>query len=81
MGAYPYDWNNCWHLLLVGCSIAATSDCEAVLAGCYPAATVGEYEQCRQQVIENVGPEGECNCPRCGFHEQCEDALDTCLGA
>lgn len=82
-GGYPFDWNNCWDLTLIACWPwgEVTSDCEAVLAGCYPGATLGEYEQCRQQVYENVGPEGECYCPMCGFHEQCEDALDACLGA
>jgi hypothetical protein len=78
-GAFPYDWNNCWHLLLVAClHPAVASDCEAVLAGCYPAVTVGEYQECRQQVIEG---DSQCNCPGCGEPEPCEDALDACLGA
>ncbi|MDC0668514.1 hypothetical protein [Nannocystis radixulma] len=82
-GAYPYDWNNCWHLLLVACWTwgAPASDCETVLSGCYPGATVSEYEECRYQALLEVGQEGSCYCPMCGHHEQCEDALAACLGA
>jgi hypothetical protein len=77
-GAFPYDWDNCWHLTLLACMPGFNSDCAQVLGGCYPGATVPELEACQQQVMETVGD--ECNCPMCSIHEQCEVALDACLG-
>ena len=77
-GVYPFDWNNCWHLLLLGCSPGVDSDCVSVLASCYPGATVAEYEACRDQI--NSQGEGECNCPMCDAHVACEASLDECLG-
>ena len=77
-GVYPFDWTNCWDLLLIGCHPGVTSDCPAALAGCYPDATVAQYDVCRQQVIDTVGQ--ECDCPMCDAHVECEQALDACLG-
>lgn len=81
LGVYPYDWDNCWDLLLVGCEPGGASDCATVLAGCYPGATVEQYATCRQQVMDETPIEGGCNCPACGFAAQCEDELDACMGA
>ncbi|MCY1004234.1 hypothetical protein OV079_01345 [Nannocystis pusilla] len=77
-GGYPFDWDNCWHLLLLGCYPGVGSDCEAALAGCYPGVSVEELSACQDQVMDTVGH--ECNCPMCSIHEQCEDALELCLG-
>lgn len=78
VGAYPYDWNNCWHLVLLACDPDGGINCDGVLAECYPDATVPQAEQCRAQVIDD---NNECSCPMCGVHEQCEDAVAECLGA
>ncbi|WP_434425776.1 hypothetical protein [Nannocystis pusilla] len=77
-GGSPYDWNNCWHLLLVACLDGLDGDCETVLDGCYPGVSVAAFSQCQDQVVEDIGY--ECDCPQCGIHEQCEDALELCLG-
>lgn len=77
-GAFPFDWDDCWHLTLVGCHDSAQSDCQAVLDGCYPGHTPEQYGVCFGQVLQAVG--FECDCPMCGIHEQCEVALDACLG-
>ncbi|MCY1064681.1 hypothetical protein OV090_07905 [Nannocystis sp. RBIL2] len=77
-GGYPFDWNNCWHLLLLGCYPGVASDCEAALAGCYPGVSVEAFSTCQDQVMEDVGQ--GCNCPMCSIHEECEDALEVCLG-
>ncbi|MFZ6179138.1 hypothetical protein [Nannocystis pusilla] len=78
-GGFPFDWSSCWHLLLLACDVNVESDCESVLAGCYPGASVEDFKQCQDQVMQDVGV--ECHCPMCSIHESCEDALDTCLGA
>lgn len=77
-GGYPYDWDNCWHLTLLACDPGLGGNCEEVLAVCYPGATPEEYSACKFQVDDEL--DGGCNCPMCSVHEQCEDALDVCLG-
>jgi len=77
VGAYPFDWTNCWHLTLAACLDGAQSDCAAVVSMCYPGATEAEYDACFSQVMEDVG--NDCNCPMCGIHESCETALSACL--
>lgn len=77
VGAFPFDWNNCWHLTLAACYGAKYSDCAAVLSMCYPGATQAEYETCRYQVMDDV--ELSCGCPSCGMQEACEASLSACL--
>lgn len=76
-GGYPFDWTNRWDLTLVACHQDSFSDCAAVVDQTYPGTTVAEYEACRLQVMNDLG--SECNCPKCGIHVQCEQALDACL--
>lgn len=78
-GGYPYDWNNCWHLLLIACREDTASDCESVLAGCYPGVSVEVFSTCQAQVKEDLGP--DCNCAMCSIHEECKTALDSCLAS
>ena len=77
VGAYPFDWTNCWHLTLVACFEGGQSDCAAVVSMCYPGSTEAEYDACFSQVMDDVG--SGCNCPMCGVHESCEVALSACL--
>jgi hypothetical protein len=79
-GSFPYDWTNCWHLTTTACRDGSSSDCEAVVQSCYPDATVAEYEACFTQVTQADLP-NYCDCPNCGFHEECEAELAACLGA
>jgi hypothetical protein len=80
VGSYPFDWNNCWHLTTTACAAGSASDCEAVVQSCYPDVTVAEFEACYTQVTQADLGYG-CNCPNCGFHEECEAELATCLAA
>lgn len=76
VGEYPFDWNNCWHVLLLACDPNGTGDCNAALAGCYPGETPEDYAACYQQVMDG---DYECNCPMCGQHDECEASLTECL--
>lgn len=73
-GAYPFDWTNCFHLTASACIWQSDSDCEAAVSQCYPGATIDEYLACAEQRDQEL-----CDCPRCGHHVQCEEALAACL--
>jgi hypothetical protein len=77
IGVYPFDWSNCWNVLFVACNPFQDNDCVGPLAGCYPDATVEEYQACR----EVVSRDDDCICSSCGAQVQCEAALAECLGA
>jgi hypothetical protein len=72
-GAYPFDWTNCFHLTAAACVWGEDSDCPTALAECYPGVALADYETCVSEL------DWECNCPMCGNHVECEEALSACL--
>jgi hypothetical protein len=75
-GAYPYDWTNCWHILMIACQAGGTEDCGAAVTSCYPDATPAEWEICAGTIGNEIE---DCDCPMCGVHEACEAALTECM--
>ena len=72
-GLWPYHWDNCFQTVSAACVYSQDGDCEGALQACFPGSTRTEFEVCASKL------DVDCNCPKCGRHEQCQEEVTACL--
>lgn len=72
-GAGPYHWDNCFQTVSSACVYSQDSDCEGALQTCFPGSTRAEFEACAGELHH------DCDCPKCGRHEECQEEVTACL--